>query len=174
MSKRMLVGLIGKGFSLLAVAAALLSVSIPEAQGQLFNQLETNIKWTIFHEGCPVFAGNERRPVAEIRDCALTKEKHNTLASALISAASDDEINRAVTQAVTEIPTEFQLYTNFTWVLDHENQLHTFRQLQALGRFDVIRDTYYRAQGANPNARYLLAAYSDNQIAAMISYDVRP
>jgi hypothetical protein len=122
----------------------------------------------ILHEGCLDYSGNERVPAADMKACVLRVQAHNDHATQIISAVSDTEITKAVDEALNEIPREFQTTVNFAWVMNHEGYLNSFRQAKANKQFGAIRQAYYYAQGHNPNARNLLAAYSDDQIASII------
>ena len=167
-------------FPLLARAVLLLtSVLAPscaKAAQTSSADLEAHVKWSIFHEGCRVFAGSESasplqdkmRPIEELRTCFLRSQEHNRSASTLIASASQETLQSAVDNAVSVIPQEFQLAVNFNWVAIHEGQLPAFRRLNAAENFEGIRAIYAAAQNHNPNARHLLAAVSNRTIQGLV------
>lgn len=148
------------------LCGALLLSSTVRADG--LSELDKHIAWTVFHEGCRAWNGANLVPGDVFKPCALEAEKDNPSAKAIIAAASADEIESALSQAVADIPQTYTLVGNFSWVLYHEGLLQRFQAYKAQGNFAAIRDQYYRSQVDNPNARNLLAAVSDTTIANLI------
>lgn len=136
--------------------------------------LRAHVKWAIFHEGCNVFAGNNMRSAAELRGCYLGVQRHNDEAIFQINNAGDPELTAVTQQVSAEIPAEFQLPTNFYWVCEHEGLGRLIHDLRARGDFGGIRGIYANAQGHNPNARNLLAAMSDDQVASTVDGSCPP
>jgi subtilisin family serine protease len=131
--------------------------------------LDNHIVWSIAHEGCDVFKGNERRPMETLRDCYLSVQEHNPAVSNAIRSASLASINASTERAIIRIPAEYQLVDNFNWVLFHEGQLPHFSSLLRDGKLNEIRSFYKSLQSHNPNARNMLSGVADRDIARLIA-----
>jgi len=131
------------------------------------DRAKQNLKWTIFHEGCSVFAADDRRSVAEIRNCAMDKEHHNEEAQFQISSEPDDELNMIIDESIAEIQKE--TIQNFDWVCDHEKQGGAMHDMLAKNDIGGIRNLYANYQHHNPNAVNQLAAASDTYVRSLVN-----
>lgn len=138
------------------------------------DDLYTNVRWAIFHEGCNVFdvrsepGDDALAPAAERRACYLAVQRHNTEASQVIANATDDALDEVATRAAADIPKAFNLREHLLWVMDHEGQRGAFRRLVRDGQFPTVRFVYRRLQSHNDNARNLLAAVSNAQLRDLV------
>jgi len=132
------------------------------------SELDKHISWSVFHEGCSAWSGASLVAGDVFKPCALAAEKDNPSARAIIAAATANEIESALSQAVGDIPQTYNLVAHFSWVLYNQGLLQRFQAFKSQGNFAAIRDQYYRSEVDNPNARNLLAAISDNTIANLI------
>jgi hypothetical protein len=129
------------------------------------SELKQNVKWSIFHEGCRVYAGNDQiGSITDIRNCIYQSQQHNQRALDLIGGANGGLLLQAVAESSADIPGEFQLRENFSWVMYHEGQKGQIRTMLGRGNFEGIRSLYHDKQNHNPNARNLLAAASNSYI----------
>lgn len=144
----------------LALAAILTCSTFIHADDR--SELKQNVKWSIFHEGCRVYAGNDQvGNITDIRNCIYQAQQHNQRALDLIGNANDALLVQVVQESSAEIPGEFQLRENFSWVMYHEGQKEQIRTMLGRGNFEGIRSVYHDKQNHNPNARNLLAAVSN-------------
>jgi hypothetical protein len=133
-------------------------------------ELKQNVKWSIFHEGCRVYASNDQiGNITDIRNCIYATQQHNQRAQDLIRNANDSLLLQIVQECSNEIPNEFQLRDNFSWVMYHEGQGEQIRTMLGRGNFEGIRSVYHDKQNHNPNARNLLAAVSNPYIRDLIN-----
>jgi hypothetical protein len=130
--------------------------------------LRTHIEWSVAHEGCEAYSGNNFKPVEELRKCFIKKEAGSPVATDLISHATAAELQEALKEGVELAYTEYHIPENFEWVLSHENQLGLFRDLEASKDYGRIRSIYRELQGHNPNAKNALSAISDKQIQGFL------
>lgn len=134
------------------------------------SELKQNVKWGIFHEGCRVYAGSDQiGNITDIRNCIYQSQTHNQRALDLIGGVNDDLLVQVVTESASEIPGEFQLRDNFSWVMYHEGQKEQIRTMLGRGNFEGIRSVYHDKQNHNPNARNLLAAVSNAYIRDLVN-----
>jgi len=134
------------------------------------SELKQNVKWSIFHEGCRVYASNDQiGNITDIRNCIYQSQQHNQRALDLIGGANDDLLLQAVVESSAEIPGEFQLRDNFSWVMYHEGQKEQIRTMLGQRNFEGIRSVYHDRQNHNPNARNLLAAVSNSYIRDLVN-----
>jgi len=133
-------------------------------------ELKQNVKWSIFHEGCRVYASNDEiGNITDIRNCVYNTQRHNQRALDLIGNANDDLLLQVVKECSNEIPNEFQLRENFSWVMYHEGQKEQIRVMLGNGNYEGIRSVYHDKQDHNPNARNLLAAVSNPYIRNLVN-----
>jgi hypothetical protein len=152
-----------------------------QARGEellVIGELELNVKWCIFHEGCDVYQvpqgtgdqlNDQIRPIADLRSCYISKEQHNQHAQDLIRNANDSLLLQVTLQAAGEIPSQFQLRDNFWWVAYHEGLMASFRIWNAKHDFSEIRAGYQNKQAHNPNAHYLLSAVNNRYIYDLVN-----
>jgi subtilisin family serine protease len=152
------------GITIMVAARVMLAQSVDDSRW-----LDNHIVWSIAHEGCDVFKGDEIRPIGTLRDCYLSVQEHNPAVFNAIRSASLATINSSTERAIIRIPAEYQLVDNFNWVLFHEGQLPHFSSLLRDGRFDEIRSIYKSLQNHNPNARNVLSAIADRDLARLIA-----
>ena len=133
---------------------------------------KAHVKWSIFHEGCPVFAGDTRRSASELRGCFMDKEGHNDEALFQISSHSDAELEDLISESVAEIQNE--TVQNFSWVCDHEKQGAEIHQMLARNDIGGIRGRFAQYQNHNPNARNQLAAASDSFVRSLVQSHCPP
>lgn len=133
---------------------------------------KAHVKWSITHEGCAVFRGNDRRGAAELRSCYLGKEGHNDEALFQIGSLSDAELDELTTESVHEIQNE--VIGNFDWVCHHERQGAAIHQMLARNDFGAIRATYSQYQRHNPNAVNQLAGVSDAYVRSLVESHCPP
>lgn len=127
----------------------------------------SDVVWSIAHEGCDVFVKNEMRSIRELQDC-FTSTQSNPDARALIGSASFDAIKASIPIAIYRIRDEYNVKTNFDWVMDHEGRRSQFVQLLKSGDFSEIRSIYRALQSHNDMARNALSALSDHDISSLI------
>lgn len=133
-------------------------------------ELKQGVKWSIFHEGCRVYAANDQiGNITDIRNCVYATQQHNQHALDLIGNANDALLLQVVKESVAEIPDEFHLREGFSWVMYHEGQKEQIRVMLGNGNFEGIRSVYHDKQNHNPNARNLLAAVSNAQIRELVN-----
>lgn len=130
--------------------------------------LQSHIIWSIAHEGCRAFSGNQLNPTEAMRQCFIAKETGNPDAGNLLKTAPADKLLDAVKESLILAYSEYQIPANFEWVLSHERQLELFRELGRSKDYEQIRAIYYQKQAHNPNAKYALSAVSDAQIQALL------
>jgi len=149
-------------------ATSVLAQDIPSV-GLPGRDLENHVLWSIAHEGCDVYKGDQFRALDELRACYLSVEAHNPSASSLISDASPALILDSTRRATLRAKDEYKVEENFRWVLLHDGELDTFAQLAGGNKFEKIRSKYKEAQAHNPNARNALSALKDSEIRALIA-----
>ena len=150
-------------------AIAVLALSTPSKADDR-TELKQNVKWSIFHEGCRVFAANDQiGNMRDIRTCIYNTQSQNQRALDLIGSANDDLLLEVVTECSNEIPGEFQLRDNFSWVMYHEGRKEQIRVMLENGNYEGIRSLYHQIQDHNPNARNLLAAVSNPYIRDLVN-----
>jgi subtilisin family serine protease len=150
---------------------ALTAFSLPFGQLVLSETpLESHVLWTIAHEGCNAYSGDEMKAIRLLRQCFIEKETeaHNPQATRLLIKASDSDLLEATRAALSLAYVRYQISENFEWVLSHESQLNLFRELGQSKNYQKIRMIYHRLQGHNPNARNILSAVSDEGIQQML------
>ena len=140
--------------------------SIP-VQEDLIN----HIRWSIAHEGCNVYMGDNVRPVEDLRSCYESVESGNSRAENLLIVANRDVIMQATRVAVTQVKADSGVVEHMNWLLIHEGRLDEFRELLEKRRFNEIRREYRMFQSYNPNARNLLSALSDSELSNLIQQD---
>jgi subtilisin family serine protease len=149
-----------------AIVAVLVLSGCQFAHAQ--TDLIAHLEWSVSHEGCDVYSGNDPRPLDLLRMCFLEKESHNPQATDLLRQATAAELERAIKEAVKRAYTDYQIRENFEWVLSHENQLGVFRELAESQDYLRIRVIYRESQSHNPNARNALSAVKDQQIQGLL------
>src|SRR6266850_5518849 len=130
------------------------------------SELELHVKWCIFHEGCDVYfvpshadpINDQMKPIVELRNCYMQKEKHNQHAQDLIRNANDALLLQVTLQAAGAIPSEYHLRDHFWWVAYHEGSMAKFRTWNAKHEFAAIRKEYEDKEKHNPDAVHLLSA----------------
>ena len=106
-----------------------------------------HVTWSIFHEGCRVYEvaptpsalNDQIKPLNELRECFLGTQSHNPDAVQFIRSATDSDLQQAVVIATKQIPSQYALKANFTWVAIHEGQAGAFRRLDAARLYEGIR-----------------------------------
>jgi hypothetical protein len=133
-------------------------------------ELKQTVKWSVFHEGCRVYASNDLiGNITDIRNCVYQTQQHNQRALDLVGNANDDLLLQVVAESSAEIPGEFQLREAFSWVMYHEGQKEQMRTMLGRGNFEGIRSVYHDKQDHNPNARNLLAAVNNQYIRDLVN-----
>jgi subtilisin family serine protease len=130
--------------------------------------LENHIVWSIAHEGCDVYKGDELRSSSDLRSCYLSVEAHNRGASALLSEATPGVILNATRRATLRAKDEYKIAENFQEVLFDVGEFISFSELATENKFKKIRNKYKEIQAHNPNARNVLSALKDSEIRALI------
>lgn len=130
--------------------------------------LVDDVLWSIAHEGCDVFVGNQMRPLPELRQC-YSSTQQGADGSSLIETASSETIKQATQRALSRSYDEYQIKPNFDWVMDHEGKRATFSALAEQNNYSEIRSTYKTLQAHNDKAVNALSAISDHEIAELIN-----
>jgi len=146
--------------------AALLSSAFADD----LSDLKQGVKWSIFHEGCRVYAPDDGiGNITQIRQCIYSTQAHNQHFEDLLGNVNDAVLLDAVKVAVADIPAEFDLRGAFQWVMYHEGQKETIRVMLGRADFEGIRSLYHDKQNHNSNARNLLAAVSNADIRSLVN-----
>jgi subtilisin family serine protease len=130
--------------------------------------LVDDVLWSIAHEGCDVFTGDQMRPLPDLQKC-YSSTQQGAEASSLIETASLDTIKIATLRALARSYDEYQIPANFDWVMDHEGERSTFVALAQRNSYSEIRSIYKALQAHNDKAANALSALSDRQIADLIN-----
>lgn len=133
-----------------------------------------NLKWCVFHEGCNVFDGSNRKPAEDVRSCCFGFQEHNDNALCQVRKIPGQDLSGIIDEIAQEVPNEFQAAVNFSWVCDHERQGARIHELAKNKRFGEIRAIYGAFQAHNPNARNILAAVSDDGLMALVANNCPP
>ena len=139
-----------------------------ESLGQpLPRELVDEVLWSIAHEGCDVFSGEQMRPLLELRQCFAATQTAPE-ASVRINATPLDTLRQATLRAVVRSYDEYQIRANFDWVMDHEGKRGEFVALAQQKDYPTIRSKYKDLQHHNDKAVNALSAVSDNQIDSLV------
>jgi subtilisin family serine protease len=145
-----------------------LGASCYRTSGQDASSLANDLAWSIAHEGCDLYVGNSQRSLSELRACFVRSQHDSPETANKIRACSSNVLTEAIRSAIELSFSKYQIEQNFEWVVVHEGQLQSFRDLAADGKFSVIRKRYYALQEHNFDARNNLSAVSDKQIVSML------
>lgn len=85
-----------------------------------------------------------------------------------------EDLLQIIGEIIQEVPNEFQVAVNFSWVCDHERQGARIHDLAKDSKFGEIRAIYGALQAHNPNARNILAAVSDDGLRALVANNCPP
>ena len=113
---------------------------LPTARADDNSERREGVKWSIFHEGCRVYAANnEIGNITQIRQCIYNSQTHNQHFEDLLGNVNDVVLLEDVKAAAAVIPTEFQLRGAFQWVMYHEGQKEVIRVMLGRDDFEGIR-----------------------------------
>jgi len=140
---------------------------VADAPQQLINE----IIWSVGHEGCDVYQGNQLRSGEDLRECFASHQKTADDRS-LIESASAGQIVALTLSSLPRVWDEYKTADNFAWVMDHEGQGPTIRRLLTENRYEDIRAIYVNYQSHNEFAVHALSGLSDDQLSSLIEHGV--
>jgi hypothetical protein len=151
--------------ALLIISVSVLLLGAARADDK---ELKEFAKWSIWHEGCRVYADdNSIGNVEFIRGCMLGTHEQNRRAQALIAGASRSTLMAVIRESAAELLSEQRVRERFEAVCRQNSLLENFRLLQAEEDFEGIRQLY-RDHVEEDGVRNLLAAVSNEYLGDMI------
>lgn len=128
--------------------------------------LNSVVKWGVWHEGCRIYAAdNSLGDVEQIRACLVTVYGQNESAQRLLRSASKNTLGAAIRLAASEIPNERQIERFLEYACKDKGLLENFRKLAEVNDYDALRGLYFENFQGFAEIRNLLAAVSDRDLA---------
>jgi hypothetical protein len=106
--------------------------------------------------------------MATIRKCFLDAQSHNPAAQAEIVSANDRVLLASIERSRRVIPDLYDTRKAIWWTAYVKGYIGNYRIWRSSHNYGSIRDAFQREQHHNPNARNLLANYSDDEIGLLI------
>jgi hypothetical protein len=144
---------------------------VPEEGVEAPVYLVDYISWAIAHAGCQVFDGESLGPPDSLRRCylAVAADNHNGEAVGKITSASSEAITKATALAVVKIKDLYHARESFEWYLTHSGDLDHFKSMVSEGAYSEARQRFALSRQHNSDVPYLLNAFADSEISAMVS-----